>query len=97
MPIYDYQCSTCGKHFELMHKMSEVAPPHGPDCSSPDCHLVKQMTAPAGIVKGANPYISSCGKSLPDESFCASASEPKKQESSHTCGSGGGSCAMHNH
>jgi putative FmdB family regulatory protein len=95
MPLYDYQCSTCGKHFELMHKMSEVAPPHGPDCSSPDCNLVKQLTTAAGIIKCANPLVSACGKSLPDESFCASAPNEKKEESLHTCGGGG--CAMHNH
>ena len=94
MPLYDYQCSNCGKHFELLHKMSEIAPPHGPDCSSPDCNLIKQLAAPVGIVKGANPFASSTGKTLPDESFCASASDQKKEESSHTCISG---CALHSH
>jgi putative FmdB family regulatory protein len=94
MPIYDYQCETCGQHFEISHKMSQSAPPHGPGCSRPDCDLVKQLSAPAGIVKGANPFVTKCGKPLPDESGCANAAAPKNTESAHSCQTG---CALHSH
>ena len=94
MPIYDYHCQTCGNNFEINHKMSQSAPPHGPNCSRSDCNLEKQLSAPAGIIKGANPFITKCGKPLVDEGLCANVTTSKAEEPAHSCSSG---CALHTH
>jgi putative FmdB family regulatory protein len=92
MPNYDYTCLTCGKAFEIHHKMSEAAPQVAPGCNAQNCNLEKRLTAPASVVKSSNPLA---GHSLSKASNAASNSSQTTDSSpSHTCGSG---CTFHRH
>jgi len=46
MPIYEYQCTACGRRLEAWQKMSDEALTECPDCRQPS--LQKLMSA-AGI------------------------------------------------
>ena len=54
MPIYGYQCQTCGHEFELMQKMSDPAPSTCPACGKPDVR--KQLSAAGFQLKGSGWY-----------------------------------------
>lgn len=43
MPIYDYRCSTCGQHFELLVRSSDT--PACPHCAG--TALERQLSRPA--------------------------------------------------
>ena len=96
MPTYDYICQTCGKTFEIQHKMSEPSPEVGPSCPQNNCKLQKQLSAPAAFVKSPNPFVSKSGKPLPVEKHLGPESSNTSQsvEKTHICGGG---CAMHKH
>lgn len=51
MPIFEYQCTSCGKEFELLVRNSSAAP-ECPACSGTD--LRKKMSAPAAIMGAAS-------------------------------------------
>ena len=51
MPIYEYECSSCGKEFELLLR-NAAAKPQCPGCSGSD--LRKKMSAPAAISGAAS-------------------------------------------
>ena len=54
MPIYEYQCRSCGHEFEVLQKISD---PKLTDC--PECHqasLQKKMSAVAFRLKGGGWY-----------------------------------------
>ena len=55
MPIYGYQCLTCGHAFELMQKMSDPAPSICPVCGKPDVR--KQLSAAGFQLKGSGWYV----------------------------------------
>ena len=51
MPIFEYECTSCGKEFErLVRNPSHL--PECPDCSGTD--LRKKMSAPAAITGAAS-------------------------------------------
>ncbi len=54
MPLYEYECRTCGTRFEKMQRFSEA-----PVQTCPQGHdQVKRVYAPVGIVfKGSGWYI----------------------------------------
>ena len=91
MPLYDYNCDTCGKTYEIQHKMADPAPKSGPQCQRTDCSLVKQLSLVAGVIKSPNPFVAGNGKPQIQGHF--SPALPKKEEKAHVCVSG---CAMHN-
>ena len=54
MPIYEYQCSKCGHHLEVIQKMSDV-----PLTKCTECHhetLVKLVSA-AGSIERRGWYL----------------------------------------
>ncbi len=51
MPIYEYQCTSCGKEFELLVRGSSPAP-QCPSCSSSDLH--KKLSAFATMTSTAS-------------------------------------------
>ena len=53
MPIFEYECTSCGKEFELLVRNSSVAP-ECPGCSGRD--LRKKLSAFATITGGASAH-----------------------------------------
>ncbi len=54
MPIYDYQCTSCGFKKEVMRKVSEPSVTACPECSKET--FVKQVSAPAFQLNGTGWY-----------------------------------------
>ena len=54
MPIYEYQCQTCGHEHEALQKMSDAPLVHCPACSRPD--LMKKISAAGFRLKGGGWY-----------------------------------------
>lgn len=55
MPIYEYACTNCGEHTEMLQKVSEA-----PATRCPSCHtdaLEKQISASAFHLKGNGWYV----------------------------------------
>ena len=93
MPIYDYQCKSCGFKKEVMRKASEPSLTACPDCSKET--FAKQVSAPAFQLNGTGWYATDFkggsakpNTSKPDESV----SETKAQTASAACATG---CACH--
>jgi putative FmdB family regulatory protein len=69
MPIYDYQCSDCGKSYDVFHKVREVVE----DVVCPSCNSVNHVrliSAPAISMKGSGGYSSDPAPSCTDGSCC---------------------------
>lgn len=63
MPIYEYECSACGNHFEeLIFSSSERDAPKCPKCDSQDVKRAVSAFATMGSSKSAAP-ASSCAPS----------------------------------
>jgi putative FmdB family regulatory protein len=81
MPIYVYQCETCGLTFERRQRMTE---PSLTDCPECEGH-VHRVIQPVGIVfKGSGFYVT-------DNRSKSSTALPGKKESEADGGGGGGS------
>jgi len=54
MPIYDYQCTSCGFKKEVMRKVSEPSVTACPECTKET--FAKQLSAPAFQLSGTGWY-----------------------------------------
>ena len=54
MPIYEYQCRSCGHAYEALQKFSEAPLTECPACLKPD--LAKKISASGFRLKGAGWY-----------------------------------------
>ena len=65
MPLYEYECTTCGHHFEVIRKFSDP-----PEEKCPKCGGVvrKLQSAPAFQFKGTGWYVTDYAKSGQSES-----------------------------
>ncbi|MCB9509199.1 MAG: zinc ribbon domain-containing protein [Deferribacteres bacterium] len=55
MPIYDYQCKSCGHHEEVLQRMSEPPVAKCPNCGS---EMQKQFSSNVGLqFQGSGFYI----------------------------------------
>lgn len=89
MPIYDYQCSSCGHKAEVMRKISAANVEACPECGKET--FAKQVSAPSFQLTGSGWYATD---------FKGGASSSPKSESTSTesssapaaCGTG---CACH--
>ncbi|MBE7497935.1 MAG: zinc ribbon domain-containing protein [Verrucomicrobiaceae bacterium] len=81
MPTYDYECQTCGHHFEARQSMKD---PHLTDCPQEGCvgPVKRKIGVGAGFIfKGTGFYITD----YRSDSYKAAA----KQESAAASGGGG--------
>jgi putative FmdB family regulatory protein len=63
MPTYEYECTSCGKHFEFFQNMTEPPKDTCPDCKGT---LKRLMGIGAGIIfKGAGFYATDYRKKEP--------------------------------
>src|SRR5690242_2629932 len=60
MPIYEYVCDKCGKHLEVIQKMSDPPLKKCPDCKG---ELQKEISQTSFQLKGSGWYVTDYGKS----------------------------------
>lgn len=80
MPIYEYQCSSCGHSLEAIQKMSDAPLVECPECGQPQ--LKKQISAAGFRLKGSGWY---------ETDFKGGAKKPEKKEPA-AAGCGTGTC-----
>ena len=54
MPIYAFECSSCGHDFDRLQKLSDPDPAECPQCGKPEVR--RQLTAPAFRLAGSGWY-----------------------------------------
>jgi putative FmdB family regulatory protein len=79
MPIYEYQCTACGKHFEEMQKVNEPALINCPDCGKPK--LQKLISQTQFQLKGGGWYATDYKGSKKEEKKESAAKETKSTAS----------------
>lgn len=84
MPLYEYECTGCGKRFELIQKFSD---PPTANCAACGGTAHRLLSAPAIQFKGSGWYVTDYGrKSAPAEKSAgkaeaeSKAAEGKKEE-----------------
>ena len=60
MPLYEYQCETCGHRFEVIQKFSDAPIQTCPTCGGP---VQKLLSSPAIQFKGSGWYITDYARS----------------------------------
>jgi len=72
MPIYEYECTSCGHRFEVKQRFSDE-----PVATCPTCgNAVRRLLHPAGIIfKGSGFYITDYKRSSTSNGKSESASE----------------------
>jgi putative FmdB family regulatory protein len=60
MPLYEYQCDSCGARFERIRKFSDPPIETCPTCGGP---VHKLVSSPAFQFKGTGWYVTDYGKS----------------------------------
>lgn len=83
MPIYDYQCTSCGFKKEVMRKVSEPSVTVCPECNKET--FAKQVSAPSFQLNGTGWYAT-------DFKGSGSKPEAKTEAAPAACGTG---CACH--
>lgn len=54
MPIYEFQCTACGHHFDRLQKLSDADPLDCPACGQPQ--LYRRVSAPSFRLAGSGWY-----------------------------------------
>lgn len=54
MPIYAFECTGCGHHFERLQRLADADPSQCPECEAPQVR--RQLTAPSFRLAGAGWY-----------------------------------------
>lgn len=85
MPIYGYQCQSCGHGFEVMQKISDPAPAACPSCGKAE---VRKLLSAAGIQLKGNGWYATDFKGAPKKG-----PEPESGPKTGGCGSGTCGCA----
>lgn len=95
MPIYEYRCSECGCHKEVLRKISDAPLNTCPECGKDT--FSKQLSAPSFQLNGSGWYATdfkSGAKALAENKAGESQPTEKKDEAKAgaPCGTG---CACH--
>ncbi len=94
MPIYAFQCLSCGHSFDRLQKLADADPSHCPACG--DAQVKRQLSAPAFRLAGSGWYETDFKKqgqrNLARKDEPAPASGEAKPAAAHACGNGCG-CA----
>jgi putative FmdB family regulatory protein len=75
MPIYEYECGSCGRRFDQLQRIADDALTADPECGGP----VRRVIQPVGIIfKGSGFYVTDSRKS----SSASSSPDGAKSDSS---------------
>src|SRR5262245_43834911 len=85
MPLYEYECGSCGSRFERIQKFSDPPLEVCPTCGGP---LRKLISSPAIQFKGSGFYITDYGKAGQSSDADTSSKPEKKEKSEKTDSSG---------
>jgi len=78
MPIYEYECGSCGRRFEQLQRITEDALATDPECGGP----VRRVIQPVGIIfKGSGFYVTDSRKSSSASSSADSSKSDGKSDS----------------
>lgn len=84
MPIYAFECTGCGHHFERLQRLSDADPTHCPECES--AKVRRQLTAPSFRLAGAGWYETDFKKdgkrNLADKAEAPKSESPAKEPAS---------------
>jgi putative FmdB family regulatory protein len=76
MPLYEYQCDSCGNQFELRQKFSDEPAKECPNCGGPIKKLISQsafaLKGSGWYAEGYNKSKESKGAGCPASGSCAS-------------------------
>ena len=87
MPVYEYECTTCGAQFERLQRFSDAPPAH---CPMGHNRLRKLLSPPVIIFKGSGFYSTdsrgkdkgeTCDPQLTEKSESAASKNKKKERS----------------
>ena len=59
MPLYEYECFLCGRHFERIRRVADASMVECPDCGG---KVRRLLSAPALQFKGSGWYVTDYGK-----------------------------------
>jgi putative FmdB family regulatory protein len=91
MPIYEYECGSCGHRLEAIQKMSD---PVLRDCPACGQSTLKKLISAAGFqLKGSGWYATDFKDSGKKKEKSESPDTPPKKKAGGGCGSGGCGCA----
>jgi putative FmdB family regulatory protein len=96
MPIYEYTCQKCGRHLEVMQKMSDKPLTRCPECKG---RLEKIFSQTSFQLKGSGWYVSDyTGRGKAEKADKSEKSDKtdkseKKDAAAGTCATTGGGCA----
>lgn len=94
MPIYEYQCQSCGHEYEALQKISDAPLTDCPACNKPD--LTKKISAAGFRLKGGGWYetdFKSGGKkNVAGDSGAATAPACSSSSDNKSTGCGSGAC-----
>lgn len=97
MPIYEYECGSCGHRLEAIQKMSDAALTECTACGQP---TLKKLISAAGFqLKGSGWYATDfkdSGKKKPKSDAAESSTKEKAGGGCGTGGCGSGGCG-HSH
>jgi putative FmdB family regulatory protein len=82
MPIYDFQCTSCGHIAEMMRKMSEASTTTCPNCNKET--FVKMLSAPSFQLSGSGWYATDFKDKKPKSTEKTTANNETKTASSDT-------------
>jgi putative FmdB family regulatory protein len=92
MPIYEYQCSACGHHAEVLRKISDAPLTTCPVCGKET--FDKQLSAAGFQLKGSGWYQTDFKGSSTSSPAKTESTSASTESSGHACGTGGcGHCA----
>lgn len=81
MPTYEYQCKTCGQHFDRVQRFTDDPITECPNCGG----VVRRVIHPAGVIfKGAGWYITDNRKGSGDSAGLSSTPAATKSEGEAT-------------
>ena len=77
MPIYEYKCDECGKHLEVIQRISDARLDKCPECEG---RLSKLISNSSFVLKGSGWYADGYSASKPEDKTVSSSSKPSESK-----------------